>query len=188
MGLHGVPRLHKGLGTHLPVTVHHALHMHAREVLLQWKPLEVIGQDFHIVLKGRCILIKIDKHETTPCRDFDLWQAHVAAFDMLEVPLIGDTLELSFQVPGGAVEGTAKFINRSRLVAQASPAMSARIDVAFDLARRCAGDDHAAVDDPVDVVITGLGNFLFSTGHLPDAGPHLFFFFFKELLTNVSVD
>ena len=37
-------------------------------------------------------------------------------------------------------------------------------------------------------MITGFGNFLFSTGHLPDAGPHLFFFFVKELLTNVSVD
>ena len=107
---------------------------------------------------------------------------------MLEVPLIGDTLELPFQVPSGAVEGAAEFINRSRLVAQASPAMSARIDVTFDLSRRCACDDHAAVDDPVDMVITWLGNFLFSTGHLPDAGPQPFFFFIKELLTDVAVD
>ena len=108
--------------------------MHAREVLLQWEPLEVIGQDFHIVLERRCILIKIDEYEATPSGHFDLWQAHVATFDMLEVPLIGDALELSFQVPGGAVEGAAEFINRARLVAQASPAMPARVNVAFDLA------------------------------------------------------
>ena len=70
-------------------------------------------------------MIKIDEHEATPGGHFDLWQAHVAAFDMLKVPLIGDALELSVQIPGGAVEGAAEFIDGSRLVAQASPAMSA---------------------------------------------------------------
>ena len=94
----------------------------------------MIGQDFHVILEGGRILIKVNEHEATPCRHFDLWQAHVAAFDVLKVPLIGDALELSFQIPGGAVEGAAEFINRARLVAQASPTMSARINVAFDLA------------------------------------------------------
>ena len=37
-------------------------------------------------------------------------------------------------------------------------------------------------------MVTGLGDLLFTTGHLPDAGPHLLFFFVEELLTNVSVN
>ena len=107
---------------------------------------------------------------------------------MLEVPLVGDALELSFQIPGGAVKGAAEFIDRARLVAKASPAMSARINVAFDLARGCSRDDHTAVDDPVDMVITWLGDLFLTTGHLPDAGPHLFFLFVEELLADVSVN
>ena len=37
-------------------------------------------------------------------------------------------------------------------------------------------------------MVTRLGDLFLATGHLPDAGPHLFFFFVEELLTNVAVD
>ena len=38
------------------------------------------------------------------------------------------------------------------------------------------------------MVVTGLGDLFLATGHLPDAGPHLFFFFVEELLADVALD
>ena len=65
--------------------------------------------------------------------------------------------------------------------------MPAGVDETLDLARVSAGDDHTAVDDPVDVVITGFGDLLLATGHLPYARPHLFFFPVKEVLADVAL-
>ena len=37
-------------------------------------------------------------------------------------------------------------------------------------------------------MVTRLGDLLLTTGHLPDAGPHLFLFFVEELLADVALD
>ena len=78
-----------------------------------WEALEVIGQDFHVVFERRAVEIKIDKDEAAPCADLDLRQAHIPSGDVFEIPVVGYAFELAIQIPRGAMERAAKFINGS---------------------------------------------------------------------------
>ena len=61
------------------------------------------------------------------------------------------------------------------------------IDKSFNLARGRSCDDHAAVDNPVDKVITRFGDILFTAGHLPRFRPQFFFLFLEKLGADIPV-
>ena len=56
-----------------------------------------------------------------------------AVSDVLEIPVVRNAFELAVQIPGGAMEGAAEFIDGARLVAEATPTVSTGVDEAFDL-------------------------------------------------------
>ena len=85
------------------------------------------------------------------------------------------------------MEGASELVDRARFIAQTPSSVPTGIDKSFNLARGRSCDDHAAVDNPVDKVITRFGDILFTAGHLPRFRPQLFFFFLEKFGANIPI-
>jgi hypothetical protein len=134
------------------------------------------------------VRVHADEDPAAPHRDADLGERQVDPLQVLEVPRTRDVDELALQVPGEAVEGTAKLGDAARTLTQQSPAVQARVVEGANPVVIGPDDDQRGVRDLVDHTVAAVGDLLLAARDLPHALPHAGDLAVVPVLRDVPVD
>ena len=173
VGRHHVVRLHERFLAGLPVDTHDLLDVSHLHPLLERVLGEVLVEPGEVFTQRCGVAIGIDEHEAVPRVDERLGERGVGGAHAREVPLAGDLLQRSVEVPRPAVECAPQVLRALAVgLAQQAAAVQAGVAVGLD-AIGGAHDEERQVGDLVHVIVADLGDLLLETGQLPDATPQL---------------
>ena len=178
----------KSLHRQFPIARHDLRHMRGKVAILKIKRREMIGQVFEIALKRFTIGIEIDENKPTPRPNLGLGQVHAGLIDVAEIPLSGDDLERSINIPCPAVERAAELLHASALGAQHRATVKAGVYIGPDFIGASARDNQRVMDDLVNHMIADSRDLFNPAGQLPRLAPDLFDLTVMPVFGEIAVD